>query len=114
MLFADDFDLTAEGSTYREALMGCIWWLVVLGAPLSWNNSRGGFTYSWIGYEKSLREWSLGVSASRAEWAISWMSGVLQEGRVHVGELREALGRLVFVYGALVYDKPFLGPSSPL
>ena len=24
--------------------------------------------------------------------------------------LREALGRLVFVYGALAYDKPFLGP----
>ena len=25
-------------------------------------------------------------------------------------ELREALGRLVFVYGALTWDKPFLGP----
>ena len=37
---------------------------------------------------------------------------------METGELREALGRLVFVYGALTYDKPFLGPlfaflSSP-
>ena len=30
--------------------------------------------------------------------------------RVHTGELREALGRMVYVYGALNYDRPFLGP----
>ena len=81
MLFADDCDLTGEGSTYKEAMLCFIWWLVVLGVPLSWKKSKGGFTYSWIGYEKSVREWPLGVSASRAEWAIKWMDGVIQEGK---------------------------------
>ena len=110
LLFADDYDLAGERSTYKEAMLGFIWWLVVLSVPLPWKKSKGGFTYSWIGYEKSVREWSLGVSASRAEWAIKWMGGALQEGRVGAVELREALGRLVFAYGALTYDKPFLGP----
>ena len=34
MLFADDYDLTGEGSTYKEAMLGFVWWLVVLGVQL--------------------------------------------------------------------------------
>ena len=55
MLYADDHDLTAEGSTYQQALLCFVWWLVILGVPLSWPKGRGGFTYPWVGYEKCLR-----------------------------------------------------------
>jgi hypothetical protein len=35
---------------------------------------------------------------------------ILDDNRVLMRELREALGRTAFVYGALIWDKPFLGP----
>ena len=31
---ADDYDLTGEGNTYKEAMLGFVWWLVVLPPPL--------------------------------------------------------------------------------
>ena len=66
--------------------------------------------FAWIGFEVNLREMSLGISANRAEWAMTWMTRTLENGGILIRELREALGRLVFVYGALTWDKPFLGP----
>ena len=102
--------LSAEGEAHPKALLGFLWWLVVLRVPTSWHKTKGGQRYTWVGYELCLREWSLGVSASRAEWATAWMSRVLEAGMLDTAELREALGRLVFVYGALQWDKPFLAP----
>ena len=55
-------------------------------------------------------EWPLGISAWRAAWAIAWMTNTIQARKVNTAELREALGRRVFVYGTLSYDKPFPGP----
>ena len=78
--------------------------------PLSWKKTRGGFQYTWVGYEKSLKEWTLGISASRAAWADGWFTQLLDTRKVNTTELREALGRIVFVYGALHYDQPFLAP----
>ena len=77
LCFADVYGLTREESTYREATLGFIGWLVVLNVTPSWKGSKGGFTYSWVGDVKSARKWSLGVTASRAGWAIPWMDGVL-------------------------------------
>ena len=109
-LFADDYDLTAEGKEFMMSILAFVLWLDVLGVPLSWKKSRGGLTYTWVGYEKSLREWTLGISEQRAAWVDRWLTKVLDARRVHTGELREALGRMVYVYGALNYDRPFLGP----
>ena len=64
------------------------------------------FHYSWVGCEISLREWTLGVSDSRAAWIEGWLSKALEERSVDARELREALGRKVFMYGALVYGRP--------
>ena len=66
LLFADDWNLTAEGRDFARALLTFLWWLVVLGVPLSWRKTKGGFVYAWIGLEVDLRGWSLGLSASRA------------------------------------------------
>ena len=77
---------------------------------MSWKKSRGGLCYTWVGYELSLRDWTLGVSASRAGWIRSWYERTLKTRTVDTGELREVLGRIQFVYGALVYDRHFLAP----
>ena len=89
-----------------------MWWLVVLGVAASWKKSRGGVCHTWVGYELSLRDWTLRVSAPRAGWIRSWYERTLKTREVDTGELREALGRIQFVYGALVYDRPFLHPST--
>ena len=101
LLFADDWNLMAEADSHQESLLGFTWWLTVLNVPLSWHKVKGGVTFPWVGCEVDLRQWPLGISASRAEWAVSWMSRTLDEGCVDPAVLREALGRLVFVYGAL-------------
>ena len=54
------------------------------------------------------------MSASRADWAKGWTTKVLEAGTLDTAELQEALGRLVFVYGALQWDKPFLAPTFRL
>ena len=107
---AYDFKLIAGGPTFARSILAFVWWLVVLGVPLSWKKSRGGQTVAWVGYELCLKEWTLGISAHRAAWVQKWLSKVLEERRVNTGELREALGRMVFVYGALSFDRPFLAP----
>ena len=39
-----------------------------------------------------------------------WLNEKATEGRVKLGELREGLGRLQFIAGAIEYLRPFLGP----
>ena len=111
LLFADDFDLTAEGPDYARAILAFVWWLRLFRIPLSWKKTKGGKSYTWVGYEKSLSTWTLGVSETRAEWLGGWLSRTIESRHVNTGELGEALGRMVFVYGALQWDKPFLGAS---
>ena len=54
-------------------------------------------------------EWSLGLSERRAQWLLKWLASVLDNGQVEVDDLRGALGRMSWAYGALAYDKPFPG-----
>ena len=109
-LFADDWDLNAGGSSFELKLMAFAWLLVALKVPLSWKKARGGFVYCWVGLEVDLRSWALGISASRAAWLVGWYNKVLDSNLVLMRELREALGRMVFVYGAIKADKAFLAP----
>ena len=52
------------------------------------------------------------MAEARAAWMEGWFERTLAARKIDTDtvELREALGRLVFVYGALQYDKPFLAP----
>ena len=97
LLFSDDFNITATGSNFAVMLLCVAWVLVLHGVPLAWAKAIDRFTYTWIGYEISLKEWSLGVSSRRAEWMMSWMKRALKKGKVNVKEHREAIGRMVFV-----------------
>ena len=103
-----------EGSQYARSLLAFVWLLVLNGFPLSWHRTRGGLVYSWVGLEMSLRGWSLGISQPRADWVDKWLSTTIEARRVNTAELGEALGRLVCVYGALQYDRPFLASPPPL
>jgi hypothetical protein len=84
--------------------------LSVLGVPLSWHKVKAGFILNWIGLEVDVREYRLGISERRAAWLLGSYDKVLSSGVVSMTELRQALGRMVFVYGALSFDKPFLAP----
>ena len=52
-----------------------------------------------------LRGWALGIS-----WMEGWFAKSLEARKLDPAELREALGRLGFVYGAWLYDRPLLAP----
>ena len=56
------------------------------------------------------RRFELGVSATRAAWAVGWLTDKAAEKTVRLGELREGLGRLGFLAGPVEYIRPFLGP----
>ena len=110
LLFADAFNLTADGREYARSILMFVWWLVVLGVPISWHKTRGGLRYTWVGHELCLKEWPLGISESRAQWTIDRLSRTILAQHVDLKELQEALGRMVYVYGALSYDKPLMAP----
>ena len=65
---------------------------------------------AWVGYEVQLEALVLGISLSRARWAVEWLRRVARDGITDVCEFRAALGRLSFVAGALEWEKPFLAP----
>ena len=105
-----DFDMTAGGRSVASTSLATLWWLVLFGVPLSWRKSRGGLRYTWIGLEKGLIYWPLGVSEARAAWMEVRFQRTLAARTMDAAELWEALGRLVFVYGALQYDGLFQAP----
>ena len=110
LLFADDWDLAAGVANFEAAILSCIWMLVVLQVPLSWRKSRARKIYFWLGLEINRRDWMLGISERRAAWLLSWYDRVMKAGMILMRELREALGRMTFLYGTLVQDKAFMAP----
>ena len=64
----------------------------------------------WIGYLLDLGRIEIGISVSRTQWCVRWLGDRARKRRVALGELREGLGRLVFVTGPLEYLRPLLGP----
>ena len=52
----------------------------------------------------------LSVSQRRADWFRRWTSEVASSSTVYMGSFEEGLGRVMFVAGALEYERPFFGP----
>ena len=54
-------------------------------------------------------EWAMqsAMASAHGSW---WFTRVLESRRVLVRDMRDALGWMSFVYGALASDRPFLGP----
>ena len=70
LVYADDWDVTAQGPRFTEILVGTVLLFRALGLPISWKKVRGGLCYTWLGLERNLREWRLGLSERRAAWLI--------------------------------------------
>ena len=64
--------------------------------------------------EINLCEWALGLSARRAAWISGWLEKTIAAGKVSIDELKQAVGRLQFAYGVIIWDKPFLAPLYTL
>ena len=72
-----------------------------MGTPLKWAKVHGGIEVDWVGYHQDYGRFELGISEARAMWCADWLRRKVTEQRVSFGELKEALGRLVFATGPL-------------
>ena len=100
-------------SMFRQLLPIVLALFAVLGVPVKWEKVKGGFEYQWIGYWSSLTSFTVGISEGRRRWVLEWLDQVLEEKEPSV-DFDSGLGRLSFVCGATVYDKPFLAPLFSL
>jgi len=110
MVLADDFKVEVTGGRFAEGLLAALWVLILLEIPISWEKVRGGTLFTWVGYELDLRRHTLGLARSRAQWLCDWMDKVCADKQVLMSDFVAALGRASFGFGALEYDRPFLGP----
>ena len=101
LLYADDGMVTAGGSYFEHPLLFHLFLLQVLGTPLKWSKVRGGVELEWVVYWLDYSRFMMGISEARAVWVRNWLDSKVRERRVALGELKEALGRLVFVTGPL-------------
>ena len=111
LLYADDGWLAAQGKYFGYSYT-CLFWLFLFDlfeVPLSWRKLRGGVRLQWIGYELSLDAFQVGISQRKREWIVKWVETTLARGGITGRDLKSALGRLVFVSGALRHVRPFLG-----
>ena len=110
LLYSDDGWLVGRTERYEVGLLLHLFTLLVVGVPLSWHKVSGGVQLDWIGYYLDVGRFEVGISATRAAWAVRWLEDKARERRVQLGELREGLGRLQFLAGPLEHLRPFLGP----
>ena len=110
LLYSDDDWLVGWADRYEYSLVMFMLVLSVINAPLSWHKMSGGIETEWVGYLLDVGRFQIGISESRALWAIRWLEDKAREQRVPLGELRQGLGRLQFIAGPLEHLRPFLGP----
>ena len=99
---------------FKQGILMCLWILVLMEIPLSWKKCRGGRVYVYIGYERNLEDFTVGLSARRATWLMKWAADAEQAGRVGFQELREVMGRWSVAAGVLEYDRPLISPLYSL
>ncbi len=110
LLVADDLKLESTSTTPEYSLLFVLWYLALLRVPLRWIKTSGGPQLAWVGLWFDYGTHGLGLSESRAAWAVSWCTRQAQTGGGRIAELREGVGRLGFIVGALSYEAPFLSP----
>ena len=96
---ADDFHLEAGGCRYRAALISFFVLCATARIPLSWGKTAGG------------GRCNLGRIRGAASHLLSrWAQKIVDSTSVNVSVFEEGLGGVMFVAGALEYERPFLGP----
>ena len=109
LIFVDDLLWLARQKDGLAKIILAIFMYVLLGVPFAWKKFVGGPEFTWVGFAMNIRVGALGLSESRAVWAINWLESTAVQGLVRVADVRAALGRLSFLHcpGHL---RPFLGP----
>ena len=113
LLFADDGKATIPAGNLRKVPMILFAVFLAFGFPIKWEKVRGGQEFQWIGYSLDLVKYQLGISERRQEWVIRWLKELV-DGKVSETDFDSGVGRLCFVTGAIIYDKPFLAPFFSL
>ncbi len=108
LLMADDLKVEATSADPPRSIVFVILLLLVYGVPLAWNKVQGGSLISWLGYEVDLMKLALGITQSRADWCIGYLTRLARDGKADMGWMRSGLGRASFVVGALEWERPFL------
>ena len=106
LLVADDYHLDAGGPEYRGAINCFFVFCSVIGVPLSWRKTAGGDTVSWVGFELLQRSYKIGLSERRAQWFQRWTRETALSGCVRMSAFEECIGRVVYVTGALEFERP--------
>ena len=97
VLYSDNCLATARGLDFERPLLFHLFLFSIFGTPFNCPKDRGVTQLEWIGFAR----FEAGVSEKRAQWCIAWLGDKVRELRVLLGELKEGLGRLVFVAGPL-------------
>ena len=103
-LVVDDFHLEAGGGHYRAALITFFVLCAAADIPFSWGKTSGCDVVTWARFELRHRSYQLGISVRRPQWIINWTKKIAAPTSVNV------IGRVMYVEGALEYERSFLGP----
>ena len=56
--------------------------VIIVATPLSWHKVHAGVQSDWIGYFLDVGRFEVGISATRAAWAVRWLEDKARERRV--------------------------------
>ena len=87
MLYFDDGWLVGRTEHYEIGLILHLLIRVTIGAPMAWHELGGGLQAELVGYALDVGRFEIGISESRAQWAIGWLGDKVRERRVRFGEL---------------------------
>ena len=110
LVYVDDIAWQAAGPAALEDIVLALFFMVVVGLPISWKKVNGGVTQIFVGFHYDLVEYRIGITTARADWLSDWMSRVLTHGIVAMEDMASFLGRMAFTTTAVEVIRPFLGP----
>lgn len=111
--FADDFLVLARADSVVRPLAMTILLVRALGFPLKWVKFRGGTKLEYVGYFLDLEKQEIGMSDRRCAWASRWCREAALASTIQVKNFREAVGRLAFSAGPLVFLRPSSARCTP-
>ena len=94
------------------AILSFFLWCSLFRLPLSCNKTSGGDNVAWVGVELLHRSSQLGITQRRADWFIRWSREVGSATHINTTRFEEGLGRIMYVVGALEYERPFFVPLN--
>ena len=110
LTFSDDGLVVGAGPRFERSIAIVMLLLAVLDVPLTIRKTRGGTEVGWVGYQVDVLRFRVGFAETRRAWAEAFCDRVAGGGPVAIRDVREGLGRLVFIAGPLFLARPFLGP----